>query len=46
MTGLVAAGHDAAVDVEDRAGDPAGMLGEQKGDGVGDVDSVPPPPRG
>jgi len=34
---LVAAGHDAAVDVEDRAGDPAGLVGEQIGDGVGDV---------
>ena len=36
-SGLVAAGHDAAVDVENRAGDPAGLFGEQKGDGVGDV---------
>src|SRR6516165_373287 len=35
--GLVAAGHEAAVDVENRAGDPAGLVGEQIGDGVGDV---------
>src|SRR6516165_5338310 len=35
--GLVAAGHEAAVDVENRAGDPAGLIGEQIGDGVGDV---------
>ena len=32
---LVAAGHDAAVDVENRAGDPAGVVGEQIRDGVG-----------
>src|SRR4051812_2876826 len=30
-------GHDAAVDIENRAGDPAGMVGEQIGDGVGYV---------
>src|SRR3954467_4887484 len=35
--GSNAAGHDAAVDVENRAGDPAGLVGEQIGDGVGDV---------
>src|SRR3984957_1012755 len=35
--GLVAPGHEAAVDVENRAGDPAGLVGEQIGDGVGDV---------
>src|SRR6516165_6892438 len=35
--GLVAAGHEAAVDVENRAGDPAGLVGEQIGDGVSDV---------
>src|SRR6185312_6966791 len=35
--GLVAPGHDADVDVENRAGDPAGPVGEQIGDGVGDV---------
>ena len=34
---LVAAGHDPAVDVENRAGNPAGLIGEQIGDGVGDV---------
>src|SRR6266480_1500414 len=34
---LVASGHDAAVDVPDRAGDPAGGRGEQEGDGVGQV---------
>src|SRR5215831_9414446 len=33
----VAAGHDAAVDVPDRAGHPAGGRGEQEGDGVGQV---------
>src|SRR6516164_9012595 len=32
---LVAAGHDAAVDVPDGAGDPAGGGGQQEGDGVG-----------
>src|ERR1700744_1174763 len=36
--GLVAPGHEAAIDVENRAGDPAGLVGEQIGDGVGDVD--------
>jgi hypothetical protein len=30
----VASGHDAAVDVPDGAGDPAGGRGEQEGDGV------------
>src|SRR5215471_7540803 len=30
----VASGHDAAVDVPDRAGHPAGRWGEQEGDGV------------
>ena len=34
---LVAAGHDAAVDIPDGAGDPAGGRGEQEGDGVGQV---------
>src|SRR5256886_1320017 len=34
---LVASGHDAAVDVPDRAGDPAGGRGQQEGDGVGQV---------
>src|ERR1700749_2431471 len=34
---LVASGHDAAVDVPDRAGHPAGGRGEQEGDGVGQV---------
>src|SRR6266566_6613689 len=34
---LVASGHDAAVDVPDGAGDPAGGRGEQEGDGVGQV---------
>src|SRR5690242_16896740 len=34
---LVAAGHDASVDIENRAGYPAGPVGEQIGDGVGDV---------
>ena len=36
-SGLVAAGHDAAINVENRAGDPACLFGEQKGDGVGHV---------
>src|ERR1700743_548208 len=35
--GLVAPGHEAAIDVEDCAGDPAGLVGEQVGDGVGNV---------
>src|ERR1700722_4406646 len=35
--GLVAPGHEAAVDVENRTGDPAGLVGEQIGDGGGDV---------
>jgi hypothetical protein len=34
---LVASGHDAAVDVPDGAGDPAGGRGEQEGNGVGQV---------
>src|SRR5204862_7974766 len=34
---LVACGHDAAVDVPDGGGDPAGGRGEQEGDGVGQV---------
>jgi hypothetical protein len=29
---LIASGHDAAVDVEDGTGDPAGVVGEQVGD--------------
>src|SRR5436190_21252548 len=33
----VAPGHDAAVDVPDGAGDPAGGRGQQEGDGVGQV---------
>src|SRR5205814_9851369 len=33
----VASGHDAAVDVPDRAGHPAGGRGQQEGDGVGQV---------
>src|SRR3954464_9993470 len=36
-TGLVPSCHDATVDVENRAGDPAGVLGEQVGDRGGDV---------
>src|SRR6185437_16635565 len=34
---LVASGHDAAIDVPDGAGDPAGGRGEQEGDGIGQV---------
>jgi hypothetical protein len=34
---LVASGHDAAVDVPDGAGDPAGGRGEQERDGVGQI---------
>src|SRR5215469_14809913 len=35
--GLVAAGHDAAVDVENRAGDPTGLIRQQIRHGVGHI---------
>ncbi len=34
---LIASSHDAAVDVEDGAGDPAGVVGEQVDDGRREV---------
>ena len=37
VVGLIAAGHDAAVDVENRAGDPTGVIRQQIRDGVGHV---------